>query len=54
MAEGLQSGTRFVLIWEFPTVMGTLFWGPYNSDLTIKGTILVSPFLGNPHMKFRV
>ena len=19
-------------IWEFPTIRGTLFWGPYNND----------------------
>ena len=21
-------------IWEFPKIRGTLFWGPYNKDLT--------------------
>ena len=29
---------------------GTLFWGPYNKDPTIKGTILGSPILGSPHI----
>ena len=23
------------LIWEFPKIGGTLFWGPYNKDPTI-------------------
>ena len=30
---------------------GTLFWGPYNEDPTIWGTILGSPIFGNPHME---
>ena len=25
--------------WEFPKIRGTLFWGPYNKDPTIRGTI---------------
>ena len=29
---------------------GTLFWGPYNKDPTIWGTILGSPIFGNSHM----
>ena len=29
---------------------GTLFWGPYNKDPTIKGTILGPPIFGNPHI----
>ena len=29
---------------------GTLFWGPYNKDPTIWGTILGSPLFGNPHL----
>ena len=24
-----------IFIWEFPTIGGTLFWGPYNKDPTI-------------------
>ena len=24
-----------VLIWEFPKIRGTLFWGPYNKGATI-------------------
>ena len=31
----------------------TLFWGPYNKDPTTKGTILVSPIVGNSHLRFR-
>ena len=37
-------------IWEFPKIRGTLFWGPYNKDLTIKDTILGSPIFGNSHI----
>ena len=29
---------------------GTLFWGLYNKDPTIWGTILGSPIFGNSHM----
>ena len=29
---------------------GALFWGPYNKDPTIEGTILGSPIFGNPHV----
>ena len=29
---------------------GTLFWGPYNKDPTISGTILGSPIFGNSHI----
>ena len=32
-------------IWDF---RGTLFWGPYNKDPTIEGTILGSQNFGNP------
>ena len=24
-----------LVIWEFPKIRGTLFWGPYNKDPTI-------------------
>ena len=37
-------------IWEFAKIRGTLFWGPYNKDLTISGTILRSPILRSPHL----
>ena len=37
-------------IWEFPKIRGALFWGPYDKDPTIKGTILGSPIFGNPHI----
>ena len=36
--------------WEFPKTRGTLFWGPYNKDPTIWGTILGSPTFGNSHI----
>ena len=29
---------------------GYLFWGPYNKDPTISGTLLGSPVFGNPHI----
>ena len=38
-------------IWEFPTIRGTLFWGPYNTDPTFSGTILGSPIFGNSHIE---
>ena len=41
---------RHRVIWDFPRIRGTLFWGPYNKDPTIQGTILGSPFFGNPHI----
>ena len=25
----------YMTIWEFPKIMGTLFWGPYNKDPTM-------------------
>ena len=28
----------------------TLFWGPYNKNLTIWGTIFGSPIFGNSHL----
>ena len=37
-------------IWDFPKIRATLFWGPYNKDPTMKGTILGSPIFGNPHL----
>ena len=30
--------------------LGTLYWGPYNKDPTIWGTILGPPIFGNSHM----
>ena len=35
---------------KFPKIRGTLFWGPYNKDPTIQGTVLGSPIFGNPQM----
>ena len=35
---------------EFPKIRATLFWGPYNEDPTIWGTILGSPIFGNSHI----
>ena len=34
-------------LWEFPTIRGTLLWGPYNKDPTIQGNILA--IFGNSH-----
>ena len=35
-------------------IMGTLFWGPYNKDPTIQGTISGSPIIfGNSHIGCR-
>ena len=39
---------------EFPKIRGALFWGPYNKDPTISGTILGSPIFGNSHIGLRV
>ena len=36
---------------EFPKIRATLFWGPYNEDPTIWGTILGSPIFGSSHMR---
>ena len=38
------------MIWEFPKIRGTIFWGPYNKDPTIESTLLGSPVFGNPHI----
>ena len=38
------------ITWEFPKIRGTLFWGPYNRDPTISGTVLGSPIFGNSHI----
>ena len=32
----------------------TLFWGPYNKDPTIKGTVVGSPMFGNSQKAKRV
>ena len=39
-------------IWDFPKRGGggTLFWGPYNKDPTIWGTILGPPIFGKPRI----
>ena len=29
---------------------GALFWGPYNKDPTISGTVFGSPIFGNSHI----
>ena len=36
------------MMWELPKVSGTLFWGPYNKEPTIQGTILGSLFSETP------
>ena len=38
----LVVGLRLRLIWEFPKIRGTLFWGPYHKDPTVWSTILGS------------
>ena len=32
---GLRGYYGIIIIWEFPKIRGTLFWGPYNKDPTI-------------------
>ena len=27
--------SSIALVWEFPKIRGTVFWGPYNKDPTI-------------------
>ena len=44
------NGYMILAIRDFPKTGGTLFWGPYNKDPTIEGTILGSPIFGNPHI----
>ena len=34
--------------WEFPKIMGTLLWGPYNKDPTIQGASPGSLFSETP------
>ena len=43
-------GSKSYIIWGFPKIRGTLFWGPYNKDPTTSGTILWFPIFGNSHM----
>ena len=43
-----------IQMWEFPKIRGTLFWGPYDKDPTISGTILGSPIFGNSHVVDRL
>ena len=35
-------------------IKGTLFWGPYNKDPTILGTIMRSPIFATPHIMFSI
>ena len=37
-------------MWEFPKTRGTVFWGAYNKDPTISGTLFGSPIFGNSHV----
>ena len=39
--------SEFRIKWEIPKIRGALFWGPYNKDPTIWGSILGSPIFGN-------
>ena len=54
MPNAVGSGDAPDFMWGFPKIGGTLFWGPYNKDPTIEGTILGSPIFGNSHFAFRV
>ena len=36
---------------EFPKIGGALFWGPYDKDPAIWGTILGAPIFGNPRFE---
>ena len=47
---GFRSPSDSWHMWEFPKIRGTLFWGPYNKDPTVWGTILESPIFGNSHV----
>ena len=45
-AEGgseLATPRSMLHTWGFSKIRGTIFWGPYNKDPTIWGTILASP-----------
>ena len=46
---GLQA-FRFRVYLGVSEIRGTVFWGPYNKDPTIQGTILGSPIFGNSHL----
>ena len=46
----LKTIPKTLSIWEFPKIRGTLFWGPYNKDPSILGTILGTPIFGNSHI----
>ena len=38
------------LIWEFPKIRGTSFWGPYIRILLFRFAKLGSPIFGHSHM----
>ena len=38
------------LMWEFPKIRDSLFWGLYNQDPTISGATLGSPTFRNSHV----
>ena len=44
--SGAESPPLQKLIWGFPAIMATLFWGPHNKDYSILRSILGSPYLG--------
>ena len=50
--KGSYMGSIGFRVWEFPKIRGTLFWGPYNKDPTIEGTILGPPIFGNSHILY--
>ena len=41
-----KQNTRFQSKWEFPKIRGTLFWGPYNKDPTMRVKVLGKGCLG--------
>ena len=43
-----RKGSYSSKIWELPKIRGTLYWGLYNKDPTISGTILGSPISETP------
>ena len=40
-------------VWRFSKIRGTfLFWGPYNKDNNMFGSVFGSPVSGNYHMSY--
>ena len=43
-------GKRDVVIWEFPKIRGTLYWGPYRKGSYYLGYYIRVPIFGNSHI----